>query len=222
MGMNIIKEKNSTGHLAAFLTILIWGTTFVSTKILLVNFTPIEILFYRFAMGLLALLIIYLHRLKLRDKSQELVFAEAGLCGVTLYYLLENLALTYTQASNVGFIICIAPFFTAILAHRFLDGEPLAPQFFSGFLVAIVRDQSYKFKWHHLRAESPWGYTSGSGCGCLGSLCNTHPKNCRLWIQCHSKHPTNFFLWPYFYASLSISFLFSMGLGTVCQSCEFV
>ena len=32
-----------------------------------------------------------------------------------MYYLLENIALTYTLASNVGVIISIAPFFTAIL-----------------------------------------------------------------------------------------------------------
>ncbi len=39
---------NSTakGHLAALITILIWGTTFISTKVLLVDFQPIEILFF--------------------------------------------------------------------------------------------------------------------------------------------------------------------------------
>lgn len=36
------KEK---GHLAALVTILIWGTTFISTKVLLVDFQPIEISF---------------------------------------------------------------------------------------------------------------------------------------------------------------------------------
>ena len=42
--------KNNTlqGHLAAFLTIFIWGTTFISTKVLLKSFGPIEILFYPF------------------------------------------------------------------------------------------------------------------------------------------------------------------------------
>lgn len=47
----------------------------------------------------------------------------AGLCGVCLYYMLENIALTYTMASNVGVIISVAPFFTAILAHLFLKQE---------------------------------------------------------------------------------------------------
>lgn len=110
-------NKKAAGHLAALVTILIWGTTFISTKVLLVDFEPIEILFFRFVLGFLALLIVYPHRMKGTNKRQEAVFAAAGLCGVCLYYLLENIALTYTMASNVGVIISIAPFFTAMLSH---------------------------------------------------------------------------------------------------------
>lgn len=132
---------NSTakGHLAALITILIWGTTFISTKVLLVDFQPIEILFFRFLMGLLALLIVYPHRLKGTTIKQESVFVAAGLCGVCLYYLLENIALTYTMASNVGVIISVAPFFTAILSHLFLkQDEKLRANFFIGFIVAML------------------------------------------------------------------------------------
>lgn len=46
------KNENALGHITALFTILVWGTTFVSTKILLVDFTPIEILFIRFVVGL--------------------------------------------------------------------------------------------------------------------------------------------------------------------------
>lgn len=113
------QNKNITGHLTALVTILIWGTTFISTKILLTDFAPIEILFYRFALGLLALLVIYPHRLRVTEKKHELTFAAAGLCGVTLYYLLENIALTYTTASNVGVIVSIIPFFTALFSYFF-------------------------------------------------------------------------------------------------------
>lgn len=131
------QNKNITGHLAAVLTILIWGTTFISTKVLLKAFTPIEILFFRFSIGFLALFLISPKRFCPREKKQEWLFAGAGLCGVTLYFLLENIALTYTQASNVGVIISIAPFFTALFSHWFLKGESLKPNFFIGFLAAI-------------------------------------------------------------------------------------
>ena len=43
------------GHSAAFLTILLWGTTFIATKVLLEHMQPIEILFSRFVLGYLAL-----------------------------------------------------------------------------------------------------------------------------------------------------------------------
>lgn len=136
---NRMKKNKSAGHLAAVVTILIWGTTFISTKILLVDFQPIEILFFRFVMGFLALIIAYPHRLKGTTGKQELTFAVAGLCGVCLYYLLENIALTYTLASNVSIIISVAPFFTAILTHLLMKQEErLQANFFIGFVVAFA------------------------------------------------------------------------------------
>jgi drug/metabolite transporter (DMT)-like permease len=131
-------EQRLTGHLAAAFTIFIWGITFVSTKILLDVFTPIEILVFRFAIGYFALTMVYPRRMGLRSRVEEMLMMGAGLCGVTLYFLLENIALTYTYASNVGVIISIAPFFTAILAHFFLAGEKLHLNFFIGFIAAII------------------------------------------------------------------------------------
>lgn len=105
-----MKNKRSAGHQAALFTVIIWGTTFISTKVLLADFQPEEILFFRFALGFAALLLVCPRRLELEDPRQELLFAVAGLCGIYLYYLLENIALTYTMASNVGVIISVAPF----------------------------------------------------------------------------------------------------------------
>lgn len=134
-----MENKNKAGHLCALLTIIIWGTTFISTKVLLVDFQPVEILFFRFVMGLLTLMIIYPHRLTGTPHKQELTFIAAGFCGICLYYLLENIALTYTMASNVGVIISVAPFFTAILSHLFLKEEgKLRANFFIGFVVAMT------------------------------------------------------------------------------------
>ena len=137
--VNSMENKKTLGHIAALLTIVIWGTTFISTKILLVGFKPIEILFFRFVMGFLVLLVICPKRLKTSGFKEELTFVLAGLCGICLYYLLENIALTYTLASNVGVIISVAPFFTAILAHLFMKSEEkLRIQFFAGFIVAMI------------------------------------------------------------------------------------
>lgn len=134
-----MKHRETTGHLAALFTVIIWGTTFISTKILLRDFQPLEILFFRFIMGFLALAAANPRRLKSRGIRQEAVFMAAGLCGICLYYLLENIALTYTMASNVGIITSVAPFFTAILAHFLTKSEEkLRPGFFLGFASAMA------------------------------------------------------------------------------------
>jgi drug/metabolite transporter (DMT)-like permease len=132
------QNKNIQGHILAFITIFIWGTTYISTKVLLRDFLPIEILLIRFVLGFVILFLVYPHKLKLTDKKQELMFAAAGLCGVTLYYLLENIALVYTRASNVGVIVAVSPCFIAILAHFCLEKEELKLRFFAGFIIAMV------------------------------------------------------------------------------------
>ena len=90
-------------------------------------------------MGFAALLLVCPHRMKGVNRKQEMTFVLAGLCGICLYYLLENIALTYTMASNVGVIISVAPFFTAMLSRLFLKSEgKLRANFFIGFVVAMA------------------------------------------------------------------------------------
>lgn len=132
-------NKRWAGHGVALLTIVIWGTTFVATKVLLQAFTPLEILFFRFALGLAALTAVRPRRLRGLRQGQELLLALAGLCGICLYYLLENIALTCTLASNVGVIVAAAPLFTALLAHCFLREEGrLGLHFFLGLAAALA------------------------------------------------------------------------------------
>lgn len=132
-------QKTATfGHFSAVVTIIIWGTTFISTKVLLRTLTPIEILFTRFLIGFAVLLLFYPKRLRLTDRRQEFFFIAAGVSGITLYYLLENIALTITTAGNVGIIITIAPFFTALLSALFLKSEKPKWQFYTGFGAALI------------------------------------------------------------------------------------
>jgi len=132
-----MKNKIFFGHLISIMTILIWGTTFISSKVLLVDFSPVELLFFRSLLAITALTLFHPRRLKGIPFKHELMLAAAGLCGVTLYFLLENMALTYTQASNASVIVSTAPIFTAFFAFFFLKQEKLSLRFFLGFLAAI-------------------------------------------------------------------------------------
>lgn len=133
-----MRKTEARGHALAFFTVLIWGTTFVSTKVLLSSFTPVEVLFYRFLIGLIVLALVRPKWSRLGSWKQEALYAGAGLAGVTLYFLFENIALTYTTASNVGIIVSTAPFFTALLSHLVTRDEKLKPAFFIGFAIAMT------------------------------------------------------------------------------------
>lgn len=133
-----MKQQEKKGHLAAFVTIFIWGTTFISTKVLLRALSPIEILFIRFLMGYLALFLLYPKFFHLKIRQENWLFLGAGVSGITLYYLLENIALTMTSASNVGIILTTAPFFTALLSTFFLKTEKPGWLFYVGFCFALL------------------------------------------------------------------------------------
>lgn len=134
--------KQVWGHLAAFFTIFVWGITFINTKVLLVTFSPVEIMFYRLILALLVLFAISPPRLSWRKPDHRWLRDEwrlmaAGLCGVTLYFLFQNIALTYTLAANVSVLISVAPLFTALVSRSVLK-EKLKANFFFGFTTAIA------------------------------------------------------------------------------------
>ena len=132
------ERKQVAGHVLACGTQIMWGATFVSSKVLLEHFLPSEVLFVRVVLAFLALLIVYPHYLKLKNPKQELFFAGAGLFGIVLYFMLENTALTLTYASNVGIIVACAPFFVAVMVGLFFKNEKSGGFFYIGFVIAMA------------------------------------------------------------------------------------
>lgn len=131
------KDSSLKGHLLALFSVFVWGTTFIATKILLEAFEPVDILFYRFLIGYIMLWIIHPHTFKTENKKDEFLLFLSGASGVTIYFLCENFALTYTYASNVSILVATAPFITGLLARIFLK-EPLKRSFVVGFLLSIL------------------------------------------------------------------------------------
>ena len=127
------------GHAVALFTIAVWGVTFVCTKVLLADFQAVEILFLRFAMAFCVLWAASPRRLPGMSLQRHAVVALAGLTGICLYYLLENIALGHTMASNVAVILTATPLFTALVARFvFRSGEKLGARFYLGFVVAMT------------------------------------------------------------------------------------
>ena len=109
-------------HALAFVTMALWGVTFVSTKTLInEGLTPAQIFTIRFIIAYLGLIAVCFIRGG-RDKKafshsvrHEILFLITGITGGSLYFLTENTALAYTQASNVSFLVCTAPLFTVLM-----------------------------------------------------------------------------------------------------------
>lgn len=133
-----MSRRTLFGHLITLFTVSIWGTTFVFTKVLLENSTPLEILFYRFLIGYFVLFLLYPRIHKSKSMKEELLFFGLGLSGVSLYFLLENTALQFTLATNVGLLSGSVPILTAIVSHFFTTDEKFSRKLIGGFLVAFA------------------------------------------------------------------------------------
>ncbi len=134
----ILPRTRILGHFAILTVVLVWATTYISTKILLNAFTPMQILLVRTSLGFFFLFLCNPKKMVYKHKRDRLILAAAGLCGIFLYYYLENTALVYSSASNVGVIVATAPFFILLAVHFILKEETLKAQYFVGFALSML------------------------------------------------------------------------------------
>lgn len=126
-------------HIAAVLTIAVWGTTFVSTKVLINNsLTPTEIFTYRFFLAYVAIWPFSPRKLFAGNLRDELLMVAAGFTGGSLYFIAENSALEGTLTSNVSLLVCTAPIWTAILSRLFYPKDRVGGGFWIGTTVALA------------------------------------------------------------------------------------
>lgn len=155
--MNAIKSKFGY-HLMAIVTVAIWGTTFVSTKILIQHgLTPSEIFFYRFALAYVCMWSISYKKLFANNIKDEWLLLLAGLCGGTIYFITENTALGITLASNVSLIVCTSPILTTFLSFLFKRKEPLTHHLLYGSLMALLGVGLVVFNGSFILKINPWG-----------------------------------------------------------------
>ncbi len=133
-----MKREMVLGNILAGVTIFIWGITFVSTKVLLKDFSPEDILVYRFVIAFAVLFVIVKGKIVFGNLREELLFAFLGLTGIALYFWVENLALKYTYAANVGLISSSIPLFTVLTAYFTGKKKEFSVDFLLGFCIAII------------------------------------------------------------------------------------
>ena len=124
-------------YIPAFITALVWGSTFVASKqVLDVGVSPITLMTMRFALAYVLLLSLNRERLKFERNKTELKIFLTGVCGGSVYFLLEYMALQRTTAVNVGLICATVPVISAAI-ELVLRRELPSLRYVAGSLVAF-------------------------------------------------------------------------------------
>ena len=152
-------------HFVAFLTVAVWGSTFVFTKMLLLaGLSPAQIFTLRFLIAYFLLLGFELlqprasFRLFSHTWRDELVMVALGLTGGSLYFLSENAAMLYTTATNTSLIVCSCPLFAMLLvALVYRQSERFTRTQLAGSLMACMGMAVVVLNGHFVLHLSPLG-----------------------------------------------------------------
>ena len=130
------KTNEISGHIMAFVCVLVWGSTFVVSKSLMACVQPVQLMLLRFLLAYGALWIMY-------PKwyicwKEEWKFLVLAVFANTLYCWAENTALTLTQATNVSILVSTSPIVSALLLMLFHREERLNRKQGIGFAVAFA------------------------------------------------------------------------------------
>ena len=159
-------------HIVAFLTVAVWGTTFVWTKLLIINgLSPAQIFTLRFIIAYVLLTGFSLwrgrHKWLSDNWSDELTMMALGLTGGSMYFLTENESLRFTTATNTSLIVCSCPLFAMLIIALFYKSERFSRLQALGSLLALIGMAAVVLNGHFVLHLSPLGDTLAfSACIC--------------------------------------------------------
>ena len=118
--------------------VVIWGWTFVATKILVAEIGPVEIFALRLAIGLPFLGgVLLVRRVPLRFTGEDIRPLVLGGALFTLHFMVQVAGLLSTTATNTGWIISVSPLVLAVLSFFFL-GERIGWRGVAGIAIATM------------------------------------------------------------------------------------
>jgi len=144
-------------HILAICIVAVWGTTFISSKILLgAGFRPAELFVLRFIIAYAGIWTIAHKKLFCESLKDELLMVVLGVSGGSLYFWTENTALEYSQACNVAFLVCTTPLLTSLLAIA-LGKAKMSKPLAIGSVIALVGMTMVIFNGQKVLKLSPKG-----------------------------------------------------------------
>ncbi len=127
-------------RLKALVCVVVWGASFVTTKIIVDQIDPAVLVPLRSFGGSVLLFVLLKRRGQwtgvVRDRRLLAQLAALGFVGVALHLTIQVVGLSLTTASNTGWIVSMSPVFITLLAWQFL-GEKLGRLQVIGFVVAL-------------------------------------------------------------------------------------
>lgn len=125
--------------LSALSAVIIWGGTFIATKIALTEVSPVTIVWTRFGIGVIVLgLAVGLRKqFAIPSKSDLAYLALLGFIGVTFHQWLQATGLQTARATTTAWIVATIPIFTAILGWLVLK-EPMGWRRAGGIVIAAM------------------------------------------------------------------------------------
>ncbi len=126
-------------YVEAFFAVIVWGASFIATKIALREISPITVVWLRFSMGviILGLAVALRNQLSLLRRSEWAYFALLGFLGVALHQWLQSNGLQTSEAGTTAWIVSMTPVFMAVLGWIILK-EKLGWIKIAGILLAFI------------------------------------------------------------------------------------
>lgn len=126
-------------YLEALFAVVVWGASFIATKIAVGQISPVSVVWIRFAMGIPILMLAVFMRgqFAFPQKGEWLYFALLGFLGITFHQWLQSNGLITAQATTTAWIVATTPAFIAILGWLALK-EKLTLLQTSGIALAML------------------------------------------------------------------------------------
>ena len=165
--MNKIFSSKFWIHFLAAVVVLIWGCTFINSKVLLNHgMEAHEIYALRFLFAYVCILFISPRKLWSDSWQDELRMFVLGITGGTLYFITENEAVRIGYVNNVSFIVCTAPMVTTLLALIFIKEVKATRNLVVGTILATLGVGFVIFNGHFVLNLNPLGDMLAL-CACL-------------------------------------------------------
>lgn len=117
-----VEKRNLVPWIKVTFAVIMWGASFIATKVALRAVSPVTVIWTRFLLGFLVIAAVVAFRrdLVLPSKRDAAYFAMLGFIGIAFHQWLQATGLQTASASTTSWIVATTPIFMALFGWIFL------------------------------------------------------------------------------------------------------